>query len=298
MDRKKPIEFPQRTFDLLDTAQQFASEQIVERPDAVPGLHIGTSAFTATGFSGSFYPAELQPRDYLAYYATKFSTVEIDSTFYHAPTRSTVAGWAAKTPENFIIAAKVPQQITHEKCLVDCGPEFNEFISTMDLLGPGKLGPLLFQFPYFDKDAFATGDDFLDRLKPFLQRLPESYRFAIEIRNRYWLNERFADLLREHAVALVLQDILYMPLPRMLNFDYITAPFTYVRLLGDRKEIEKQTKTWDRVIVDRSKELRSWVDVCQQTVKRGIDTYVYANNHFAGHSPATVEQFKKLWNAN
>jgi uncharacterized protein YecE (DUF72 family) len=293
VSHKKPIEFPQRTLDLLDTAQ-IASEQIVERPDAVPGLHIGTSAFTAAGFSGSFYPSDLQPRDYLAYYATKFSTVEIDATFYHAPTRSTVAGWAAKTPENFLIAAKVPQQITHEKCLVDCDSEFSEFISTMDLLGD-KLGPLLFQFPYFDKDAFATGDDFLDRLKPFLQKLPKGNRFAIEIRNKYWLNERFADLLREHAVALVLQDISYMPVPHMLKFDYITAPFTYVRLLGDRKEIEKQTKTWDKVIVDRTSELRGWVDMCQRTVKRGIDTHVYVNNHFAGHSPATVEQFKKLW---
>lgn len=293
MSRKKPIEFQQCTFDLLDTVQ-FASEQTVERPDAVPGLHIGTSAFTAAGFSGSFYPAELQPRDYLAYYATRFSTVEIDATFYHAPTRSTVAGWAAKTPENFIIAAKVPQQITHEKCLVDCDSDFSEFISTMDLLG-NKLGPLLFQFPYFDKEAFGTGEDFLARLTPFLKKLPKDHRFAIEIRNKHWLNERFADLLRDFNAALVLQDILYMPQPHMMKFDYITASFTYVRLLGDRKGIEKQTKTWDKVIVDRSKELRSWVDVCQQTVQRGIDTYVYANNHFAGHSPATVEQFKQLW---
>jgi hypothetical protein len=47
---------------------------------------------------------------------------------------------------------------------------------------------------------------------------------------------------------------------------------------GDRKGIEKQTKTWDKVIVDRSTELRSWVDVCQQTVRRGLPTYVYINN--------------------
>jgi uncharacterized protein YecE (DUF72 family) len=72
-------------------------------------FRIGTSSFTAAGWPGTFYPAGMQPRDFLTYYATKFSTVEIDSTFYRAPSRSTVAGWAAKTPENFLIAAKVPQ---------------------------------------------------------------------------------------------------------------------------------------------------------------------------------------------
>jgi uncharacterized protein YecE (DUF72 family) len=259
-------------------------------------FRIGTSSFTAAGWPGTFYPAGMQPRDFLTYYATKFSTVEIDSTFYHAPSRSTVAGWAAKTPENFLIASKVPQEITHEKCLVDCDSKFSEFISTMDLLGPEKLGPLLLQFPFFSRDAFPTGEDFLTRLKPFLEKLPSDHRFAIEIRNKYWLDERFADLLRQHGVALALQDQSWMPLPGAMKFDYLTAPFTYVRLLGDRKAIEQQTKVWDTVVVDRTRELHSWVDVCQQIAQRGASTYVYVNNHYSGHAPATVESFLKLWN--
>ena len=87
-----------------------------------------------------------------------------------------------------------------------------------------------------------------------------------------------------------------MPQPQQMPFDYITTDFTYVRLLGDRKGIEKQTKVWDRVIVDRSKALSSWVDVCQQTVRRGLPTFIYVNHHFAGHAPATVAQFLELWN--
>jgi uncharacterized protein YecE (DUF72 family) len=86
-----------------------------------------------------------------------------------------------------------------------------------------------------------------------------------------------------------------MPLPSQMGFDYFTANFTYVRLLGDRKGIEQKTKTWDKVIVSRSKELRSWVDVCEQAVKRGVSTFVYVNNHYAGHAPATVTQFLRLW---
>ena len=86
-----------------------------------------------------------------------------------------------------------------------------------------------------------------------------------------------------------------MPAPDQLEFDYLTADFTYVRLLGDRKGIEMQTKVWDKTIIDRSKELVSWVDVCQRTIRRGVDTYVYANNHYAGHGPATVAHFLELW---
>jgi uncharacterized protein YecE (DUF72 family) len=260
-------------------------------------FRIGTSAFTAAGWETSFYPAGMKPRDYLTYYATKFDTVEIDSTFYRSPAKAVVQGWAEKTPKGFLIAAKVPQEITHEKCLLDCKKEFGEFIGTMDLLGDDKLGPLLLQFPYFNKDTFKTGNEFLARLKPFLETLPKDYKFAIEIRNKTWLTEKFADLLREHKVALVLQDQSWMPLPAAMAFDYLTADFTYVRLLGDRKGIEKQTKVWDKVIVNRSKELHRWVDVCQQMTKRGASVFVYVNNHYAGHAPKTVADFVKLWNA-
>jgi uncharacterized protein YecE (DUF72 family) len=262
------------------------------------GIRIGTSAFTAAGWEGSFYPAGMKPADFLTYYATKFDTVEVDSTFYRTPSVATVNGWERKTPKGFILAAKVPQVITHEKVLQDCDDDLKQFLETMDLMGD-KLGPLLFQFGYFNKAAFKTGKDFLLRLEPFLKKLPSGYKFALEIRNKTWLTAEFFDLLRAHKVAFALIDQAWMPRPSEIfaKFDPITADFAYIRLLGDRKGIELQTKVWDKVIVDRSKELWGWVEVCKQTRKRKIMTFVYANNHYAGHGPATVEQFKKLWNA-
>src|SRR5271170_5434697 len=98
-------------------------------------LHLGTSAFTAAGWEGSFYPAGMKPADYLTYYSTKFDTVEIDSTYYRTPTASTVRGWAAKVPDGFIFTAKVWSAITHDKALAGCKDELNHFVSTMDLLG-------------------------------------------------------------------------------------------------------------------------------------------------------------------
>jgi uncharacterized protein YecE (DUF72 family) len=259
-------------------------------------IRIGTSAFTASGWEHSFYPEGMKPADYLTFYATKFDTVEVDSTFYRTPLASTVKGWDAKTPPGFLFAAKVPQIITHEKVLVDCDAEFKLFIEVMDNLGE-KLGPLLLQFGYFNKKAFVGVNDFVARLKPFLKKLPKDHRFAVEIRNKNWLVPQFLETLRERDVALALIDQSWMPRPTQWfeKFDPITADFTYVRWLGDRKQIEEQTKVWDKIIVDRRAELSEWAEILGKVHKRKIQILAFANNHYAGFGPGTIEQFRELW---
>lgn len=261
-----------------------------------PEMRLGTSAFTAAGWPGTFYPDGLKPAEYLSYYAQHFDTVEVDSTFYRIPSLSTVRGWHTKTPKGFLFAAKVPQTITHEKVLVDCDAEMKKFLATMDCLGE-KLGPLLFQFGYFNKKAFASVGDFLGRLVPFLKKLPKGYRFAVEVRNKNWVDARLVAALRERGVALALVDHAWMPRPSELleRVDPVTADFAYIRWLGDRKGIEEKTKTWEKVIVDRRDELREWVNVCYKLNARGIAIFAYANNHYAGHAPATVRMFRELW---
>ncbi|MGD0907779.1 MAG: DUF72 domain-containing protein [Candidatus Acidiferrales bacterium] len=261
-------------------------------------IRVGTSAFTAAGWEGSFYPQGLPEREQLSYYAQHFDTVEVDSTFYRMPSLSTVNNWDTRTPQGFIFAAKVPQIITHEKVMIDCDKDLMEFLKVMSVLG-AKLGPLLFQFPYFNKNAFAGVTDFLARLTPFLRKLPAGYKFAVEIRNKNWLMPRFADTLRSHGVALTLIDQAWMPQAAQWfeKVDPITADFTYVRWLGDRKGIEQQTEIWNKVIVDRQRELSEWVEALEKVAKLRIPIYAYANNHYAGFGPATVEMFRKLWNA-
>jgi uncharacterized protein YecE (DUF72 family) len=146
------------------------------------------------------------------------------------------------------------------------------------------------------RQVFKNGKEFLARLGAFLKTLPKGYRFAVEIRNKQWLTAEFFDLLRERKVAHALIDQAWMPLvsETFEKFDPIMADFNYMQLLSDRKGIEQQTKIWDKVIVDRSKESMSWVNVCQRMIQRGASTYVYVNNHDAGFAPATVEQFEKL----
>jgi uncharacterized protein YecE (DUF72 family) len=259
-------------------------------------IYLGTSSFTAKGWQGAFYPNGCKPADYLGYYAAQFGTVEVDSTFYRIPSPSMVRRWHAVTPKDFIFAAKVPQIITHEKMLKDAAAELKEFQSVMDLLGE-KLGPLLFQFPYFNKQGFAKPEEFLERLVPFLDALPGGYRFAIEIRNKNFLVPALLDALRKRQLALTLVDHPWMPFPSELfqKYDPITTDFTYVRWLGDRYAIEKQTKVWDKVIIDRTRALSEWAKACNLVQRRGVSIFAYANNHFAGHAPATIRQFEEIF---
>ena len=120
-----------------------------------------------------------------------------------------------------------------------------------------SLAPSSFQFPFFSRSNFPDRHAFTDRLIPFLKKLPTNHKFAIEIRNRPWLNAEVANLLHDHVTALVLQDRSWMPSPAELDSDPITADWTYIRWLGDRREIEAQTMSWDKVVVDRTAELSS-----------------------------------------
>jgi uncharacterized protein YecE (DUF72 family) len=267
------------------------------------GMRLGTSAFTAAGWPGTFYPAGMSPRDYLSYYAQRFDTLEVDSTFYGCPAASTVRRWYDKTPAGFIFSAKVPQSITHEKCLRDCGAEMSEFITTMELLRE-KLGPLLLQFGYFGRGVFRGAEEFLELLAAFLDDLPKSHRYVVEIRNKEWLTAEFLEVLRECGVALALIDQSWMPVWmndaeewRRRGLDLVTTDFSYIRWLGDRKGIEEITKSWDKTVVDRLADLQKWVEACVVIRRRGTEIYAYANNHYAGHGPATLALFAELYGA-
>jgi uncharacterized protein YecE (DUF72 family) len=259
-----------------------------------PPIYLGTSSFTAGGWAGTFYPVGMKSPDYLSFYAENFDSVEIDSTFYACPPARTVSNWARKTPPGFLFSVKVPQTITHEKALVGCEAELAEFVEVMSVLGE-KLGVMVLQFPFFDRVKIADRHEFTDRLIPFLKKVPAGYKFAIEIRNKKWLDAEFAEVLRQHGVALVLQDLSLMPLPHELQFDPITADFTYIRWLGDRKGIEQITSKWEKVVEDKTNRLSGWVQYCRQVQKRGVKQYVYANNHYEGFGPGTIEKFKNLW---
>jgi uncharacterized protein YecE (DUF72 family) len=260
-------------------------------------LYVGTSSWSCPDWVGPFYPPNLKPGYFLEAYARRFRAVEIDSTHYSTPPRPVVAGWREKTPPDFIFAAKVPGVITHEKVLTGCAAEFTAFLTTMELLGD-RLGPLVLQFPYFNKNVFPSRAPFEKLLRPFLTRLPKDFQFALEIRNKNWISWDFLELLRDHSVAFALLAQAWMPgidtLARAL--DVVTADFCYARFIGGRNAIESKTQSWNKLIEDKSAEMSVWSGELKKIVNRGVRTYAFFNNAYAGFAPGSVQLFEDLWN--
>jgi len=115
--------------------------------------------------------------------------------------------------------------------------------------------------------------------------------------HKTWITPRLLELIREHSVTLALIDHPWMPPAKDLadKSDWVTADFLYVRLLGDRYAIEERTKVWDKVIIDRSRELADWENVLTRVRKRGEDLFIYINNHYSGHAPETVRAMRTYW---
>ena len=267
----------------------------MKEPDT-KNLRLGTSSWSSEDWVGVFYPPGTPAAGYLAEYSKHFDTVEVDATFYRTPSASMVKNWRDRTPPGFLFAAKVPRSITHDKVLEDCGAELKEFLGVMDLLGD-RLGPLLLQFPYFNKKTFAKADDFLARLQPFLAKLPSGYSFAVELRNKNWIGPRLLDMLRKKKIALALIDHPWMtPISQLTaKFDLVTADFSYIRWLGDRKGIEEKTKSWDRLLVNREREMELWIPEIRKLLTQGLRIYAYFNNHYAGFAPGSVTLFQQVW---
>ncbi len=241
-------------------------------------LYLGTQGFSFKDWVGPFYPEGTTSRSYLETYARYFSTVEIDSTFYGIPRATTVRGWYERTPTDFKFAAKFPKLITHDKKLEGARGDAEAFVGSMQALAE-KLAVLTLQFAYDFKP------EFFDRLDDFLGSLPVGPHYAVEVRNREWLTPAFRQMLAGHNTALVLQDLHYMP-----RLDWVTADFSVVRWLGRRKDIE----VFDRIQIDRTKVLETWAEIVAGFLDAGTDVYGFFNNHFAGHSPASVRQFAAL----
>ena len=245
----------------------------------LPGrLLLGTQGFAFDDWVGPFYPPGTAKADYLERYAEHFHTVEIDSTFYGTPRPAVVRGWYDRTPADFVFAAKFPRAITHDKQLAEAESEAADFVAVMQGLEE-KLAVLTLQFAFDFEPAHRP------RLERFLERLPSGPRYAVEVRHRGWLTADFGRMLRTRTVALVLQDLFTMP-----RMDWLTAPFTVIRWLGRRSDIEH----FDRLQIDRTRELATWANRVRRFVDAGVDVYGYFNNHFAGHSPGSVRQFEEM----
>jgi uncharacterized protein YecE (DUF72 family) len=220
---------------------------------------IGTSGWNYPHWRGVFYPRDVPPRAWLAYYARRFPTVEINYSFYRLPTARMFAAWRAAVPAAFTFAVKASRFITHIKRLRTSRGPVGRLLTRARPLRR-RLGPILFQLP----PTFACDEG---RLAHFLRGLPSGHRYAVEFRHLSWHREPVYRLLRRHRVACCVSDGPDIPL-RLVK----TSPFVYVRLHGP-----------EDVGAGRYSEaaLRSWARDIRALSGTGT-AYVYFNNDERG----------------
>jgi uncharacterized protein YecE (DUF72 family) len=241
--------------------------------------HIGTMGWGYAFWEGNFYPEGTHARDYLKEYSRHFMTVEVDSTFYRIPPAAMVKNWKAQVPDGFVFSAKFPQDITRAKMLRDAAGETEAFVGNMALLRE-KLGVLLIQLPYeFGPENFSV-------LKSFLHELPKGFRYAVEAKNKKWLDESLYRLLGDFKMGLVLVDHPWMP-----EMDTLTADFAYIRWEGDR---EKVVGTTGKQEADRNADIRKWVPKVKRILGDGKEVFGYFSKHYSGYAPIDADYMLKL----
>ena len=228
-------------------------------------IWIGTSGYNYPEWKGSFYPADLPASKMLAFYAERFTTVEINYTFYRMPTESTLAKWADATPPGFRFTLKAPKRITHDRRLRECGPLVQAFCGVAATLGP-KLGVLLFQLaPAFRCD--------LGLFDAFLEDLPPGARAAFEFRHPSWLTDEVYERLRARNLALCIADS-----ERQTTPIETTAGYGYFRL---------RDEGYTPAAID------GWADDIRRHQGAWSDTYVYFKHEEAGKGTVFAGQLQR-----
>lgn len=235
-------------------------------------IRIGTSGWHYDHWRGPFYPRELPAAEWLAYYAARFDTVEINNSFYRMPTADALASWRDATPPGFCFAAKGSRYLTHMKKLKDPEEGLANLLPRLEVLGE-KLGPILFQLPpHWHADP--------ERLAAFLKALPTGRRFAFELRDPSWHIPAIYELLAQHNAACCVFDLAGQQSPVAL-----TADFAYVRLHGPGGAYQGY---YDQAaLTEWARRVREWA-----AAMRAV--YVYFDNDERGFAPRNALELRAL----
>lgn len=236
-------------------------------------LLIGTSGWQYRHWRGLFYPDGVPQRQWLAHYAARFATVEVNNAFYRLPEASTFAGWAGATPADFVVAVKASRYLTHVRRLRDPAEPVERLLGRAAYLG-AKRGPVLLQLPPTLKADVALLEDSLACLADAGGRLGtpagggRPLRIALEPRHPSWYTEAAAAVLRRHDAAFCLSDTPQRTAPR-----WRTASWGYIRFHQGRAS---PSPCYGR------RALQAWAERLAALWAPGDDVYAYFNNDPGG----------------
>lgn len=274
-------------------------------------IRIGISGWRYAPWRKVFYPEDLVQAKELHFASRALPSIEINGSFYGLQRPTSYARWYEDTPEGFVFSAKAHRYITHILRLRDVEKPIANFLASGLFHLKEKLGPILWQFP----PSFRFDPELFER---FLKLLPHnsesalalagkcdprvrdqaylaidenrSFRHAVEIRNKSFIEPAFVDLLRKYDVALVVADTA----GKWPYYEDVTSDFIYIRLHGEEELYASgyteealnrwaaRIKAWsegsqpqDAVLISQSK----------PTARKSRDVYCYFDNDIKVKAP-------------
>lgn len=235
-------------------------------------IFVGTSGFYYDGWRGIFYPENLKKEKMLSYYAERFSTVEINSTFYHLPKEKTARRWHDRVGTSFVFSVKGSRYITHRRKLKDVKDSLELFYRSIQGLRR-KIGAILFQLP-----PSLRRDNEL--LRSFLELLDRRRRHVLEFRHESWFETGVYEILRSFGAAFCAQSH-----PRLPEDFERTSDFLYIRFHGVPK---LYTSNYSDA------ELERWADRIAEASGGTASVYCYFNNDVDGHAVRNAEKMREI----
>lgn len=225
-------------------------------------IRIGCSGWNYRHWRGPFYPEKLPVKRWFDHYSSIFSTVELNTSFYHLPKAETFEKWRDQAPEGFRYAVKAPRFITHMKKLKDCSEPIEEFLGRARKLG-STIGPILYQLP--PRWSFNR-----ERLEDFIGLLPRDLVHVMEFREKSWISEEVLTLLNARGIGFCTHDMAESTTPL-----WASGPIAYVRFHGG------EGKYWGRYPDER---LLIWSDWMTEQARAGRQVWCYFNNDIYAHA--------------
>ena len=217
---------------------------------------IGTSGWHYDHWRDRFYPEKLIKAKWLEFYASHFTTVELNNSFYRLPSEAVFTTWYEASPANFIFAVKVSRFITHIKRLRNTEEAVEKFVARAKFLGE-KLGPLLYQLP----PNMHRNDEVLES---FLSTLPQGIKHVFEFRHQSWFNQDVFEVLHKYNIGFCVFDMPSVSCPLVA-----TADFAYIRFHGS-------TGLYASCYSDE--ELADWAKKLANLAVNLKAAYIYFNN--------------------
>ena len=272
-------------------------------------MRVGTCSWKYDSWRGLIYP-EFGEINYLEEYSKIFNTVEVDQWFWslnkdkaYLPKSNVVAEYNESTPDDFKFTIKIPNSLTLTHPYKSTAP--NPYFLSIELMKSfihsiepllDKVGVLMFQFEYLNKQKMNSLKEFLEKLQQFRSSIDKSIPIGIEIRNPNYLKEEYFQFLLDNNISHVFLQGYYMPKITEVfnNFKNLLTNTTVIRLHGyDRKGIEKGANNqWNKIIQSKDDELPAIIEMIKTLNSKESDLYLNINNHYEGSAPLTINKIK------